>query len=44
MRWDITSLVRSVNPIRAKKSITPIGLNISFFTSTGEPRAVAHTD
>jgi len=38
-RWDITSLVQSVNLIRAKKSITPIGLNIFFFASTGEPRA-----
>jgi len=31
MRWDITSLVPSVNLIRAKKSITPIGRNIFFF-------------
>ena len=28
MRWDITSLVQSVNLICAKKSITLIGLNI----------------
>ena len=39
MRWDITSLVQSVNLIRAEKSITRIGLNIYFFASTGEPRA-----
>jgi len=28
MRWGITSLVQSVNLIRAQKSITQIGLNI----------------
>jgi len=28
MRWDITSLVQSVNLIRAIQCITPIGLNI----------------
>jgi len=39
MQWDITSLVQSVNLIRVKKSETPIGLNIVFFASTGEPRA-----
>ena len=39
MRSDVTSLVQSVNLIRAKTSITPIGLNIFFFASTGEPRA-----
>jgi len=38
MRWDITSLVHNVNLIRAKKSITPTGLNIFFFASIGEPR------
>jgi len=39
MRWDITSLVQSVNLIRAQKSITTVGLYIFFFASTGEPRA-----
>jgi len=28
MRWDITSLVQSVNLIRPKMSMTPVGLNI----------------
>jgi len=37
MRWDITSLVQSVNLIRAKKSVSPLSLNIFFFTGTGEP-------
>jgi len=37
MRWNITSLVQSVNLIRTKKPITPIGLNIFFFASTREP-------
>jgi len=39
MRWDITSLVQSVNLICAKKSITLIGLNMFFFASTAESRA-----
>jgi len=38
MRWDITSLVQSVNLICAKKSITLIGLNKFFFASTAESR------
>ena len=39
MRWDIITLVESVNLISAKKSITLIGLNIFFFASTAGPRA-----
>jgi len=39
MRWDIISLVHSVNLIRANKSVTPIGPNTFFFASTGEPWA-----
>jgi len=39
MRWDITSLIQSVNLICAKKPITPIGLNIFFFASIREPSA-----
>jgi len=39
MRWDITSLVQSVNLICATKSITVIGLNIFFFASAAESRA-----
>jgi len=39
MRWDITSLVESVNLIGAKKSITLIGPNMFFFASTAESRA-----
>jgi len=35
MWWDITSLVQNVNLIRAKKSITPIGLNIFFCVNRG---------
>jgi len=31
MRWDIASLVQSINLICAKKSITLIGLNIFSF-------------
>jgi len=34
MQWDITSLVQTVNLIRAKTSITPIGLYIFFFFKT----------
>jgi len=37
--WGITSLVQSVNLIRAKKSITPVGRNTIFLASTGEQRA-----
>ena len=39
MRWDITTLVQSVNLIWAKKSVTLIGLNMFFFSSTAESRA-----
>jgi len=39
MRWDITSLVQSANPICAKKVITLIGLNMFFFASAAESRA-----
>jgi len=44
MRWDITSLVQSVNLILTKKSVTPIGLNILFFALIGEPRAKFWTE
>jgi len=39
MRWDITSLVQSVNLICAKKSITLIGLIMFFLPLTAESRA-----
>jgi len=35
----LPSLVQSINLIRAKKSITPIDLNIIFFASAREPLA-----
>jgi len=42
MRWDISSLVQSVNLICAfvtKKFVTLIGLNMFFFASTAESQA-----
>ena len=39
LQWEMTSLVQSLNLIRAQKSITSVGLNMFFFSSIGEARA-----